>query len=101
MKVLISCASTCSVNFLSRCYGGWTSDIQIVIESVYIGSRFHQPGYQILEDCGFSLKDDFTTECNAELVMPAFTRGKPQLTGEERKLRSQEQYLMFAYILSG
>ena len=32
-------------------------------------------------DRGFRLKDDFLTECNAELVIPAFTKGHKQLPG--------------------
>ena len=34
-------------------------------------------------DRGFRLKDDFAAKCNAELIIPAFTRGKPQLSGKE------------------
>ena len=34
------------------------------------------------------MKDDFKTECNAELVVPAFTREKPQLTGEVEESRT-------------
>ena len=34
-------------------------------------------------DRGFRLRDDFATKKNVELVIPAFTRGKPQLSGEE------------------
>ena len=68
---------------MSQVWGGRVSDIQIVRESGFIVSKFHNPGDQILADRGFTLKDDFAASCSAELIIPAFTKGKRQLSAEE------------------
>jgi len=72
-----------AVTFLSPAWGGRASDIKIVRESGFINSRYHLPGDQILADRGFTLHDDFATICSAELITPAFTKGKKQLSAEE------------------
>ena len=59
IKVLISCTPLGAINFVSKCYGGRTSDIQITRKSEFHLSRYHMPGDQILADRGFTLKDDF------------------------------------------
>jgi hypothetical protein len=41
------------------------------------------PGDQLLADRGFTLKEDFATVCSAELIIPAFTKGKTQLSAAE------------------
>ena len=41
------------------------------------------PGDQILADRRFTLKDDFAAGASAELLIPAFTRGKSQLSAKE------------------
>ena len=50
----------------------------------------HFLGDQILADRGFTLVDDFAVACNAELIIPQFTRGSKQLDAkaveETRKL---------------
>ena len=48
LKVLISCTASGAINFVSKCYGGRTSDVQIVRESGFIQPQYHQPGNQIL-----------------------------------------------------
>lgn len=34
-------------------------------------------------DRGFRLEDDFSVNCGAHLILPAFTKGKSQLSGKE------------------
>ena len=50
------------------------------------------PGDQILADRGFTLQNDFASAYGAHLILPAFTKGKKQLTAQEvessRKLSS-------------
>jgi hypothetical protein len=50
------------------------------------------PGDQILADRGFPLQDDFATVCGTHIIIPAFTKGKKQLSAQEvefsRKLSS-------------
>ena len=38
------------------------------------------PGDQLLADRGFTLADDFAAGSGAELIVPAFTKGKDQLS---------------------
>ena len=58
IKVFISCTPLGAVNFISKCWGGRASDIQIVRESSFTSLKYHCPGDQILADRGFTLKDD-------------------------------------------
>ena len=48
IKVFISCTPNGSVNYISKCYGGRTSDVQLVRDCGYIKSECHQRGDQIL-----------------------------------------------------
>ena len=81
IKVLISCTPPGAINFVSKCYGGRASDIQITRDSGF--SRMYMPGDQILSDRGFTLQDDFASASSSELLIPAFTRGKSQLSAKE------------------
>ena len=79
IKVLISCTPLGAINYISKCYGGKAPDIQI-----NKGVRFCN--YPVSHACrsdtsrsGFTLKDDFAAGESAELLIPAFTRGKSQL----------------------
>ena len=83
IKVLISCTPLGAINFVSQCYGGRTSDIQIVKESGFHFSEYHMPGDQILADRGFNLRDEFAAGSSSELLIPSFTRGKKQLSAKE------------------
>ena len=83
VKFLISISPLGVVNFLSQAWGGRATDIKITRESGFISSRYHHPGDQILADRGFTLKDDFAAGCSAELIIPAFTKGKSQLSANE------------------
>ncbi|XP_057306784.1 uncharacterized protein LOC130644980 [Hydractinia symbiolongicarpus] len=83
IKVMISCTPLGTINFVSRCWGGRASDIQIVRDSQFFSSRYHLPGDQILADRGFTLVDDFAAGSGSELIIPAFTRGKNQLSAQE------------------
>ncbi|XP_047136828.1 uncharacterized protein LOC124813596 [Hydra vulgaris] len=83
LKVFISCTPLGAINFLSKCWGGRVSDIQIVKESNFTSSKYHYPGDQILADPGFTLKDDFAAHSSSELLVPAFAKNKCQLSVEE------------------
>ena len=82
-KFLIGCNSLGMITFLSNAYGGRASDVQIVRESGLLNSMLHHPGDQILPGRGFTLHEDFATLCNVELLTPAFTKGKRQLSAQE------------------
>lgn len=81
IKVLISCTPVGAINFVSQCWGGRASDIQIVRQSGFHLSKYHMPGDQILTDRGFTLQDDFAA--GSELIIPSFTKGKSQLSARE------------------
>ncbi|KAJ8050600.1 hypothetical protein HOLleu_03863 [Holothuria leucospilota] len=83
VKYLISCNPLGAVTFLSDAWGGRATDIQIVRGSGFISNKYHEPGDQILADRGFTLTDDFAALCGAELLIPAFTKGRKQLTAKE------------------
>jgi len=72
------------------------SDVQLVRTNRFISHQYHQPGDQLLADRGFLLKDDFAMNCSTELLMPAFTKGKSQLSPEEvevsRKISCSDTY---------
>ena len=55
VKVFISCTPLGAINFVSKCWGGRASDIQIVRESNFTSSKYHYPGDEILADRGFCL----------------------------------------------
>ncbi|XP_030834231.1 uncharacterized protein LOC115921180 [Strongylocentrotus purpuratus] len=80
VKVFIACTPLGAVCYLSPAWGGRVSDVELVRQSGFIDPHLHEPGDQILADRGFLLHDDFATVCSAELITPAFTRGKSQLS---------------------
>ena len=45
--------------------------------------KYHWPGDQILADQGFTLSKDFALNSGTELLIPAFTRGKKELSATE------------------
>ena len=83
IKIFISCTTLGAINFISKCWGGRASDIQIVRQSKFCSSIYHLPGDQILADRGFTLEDDFAIESGSELIIPSFTKGKDQLPAKE------------------
>ena len=83
VKFLIACTANGVVSFLSKAWGGRASDVEIVRQSGFIDPKYHYPGDQILADRGFTLQDEFATLCGAELIIPAFTKGKKQLSAKD------------------
>lgn len=83
VKFLLVCSPLGAVTFLSRAWGGRASDVEIVRQSGFINAQLHYPRDQILADRGFTLQDDFAAGCGAELIIPAFTKGRKQLSARE------------------
>ena len=83
IKVLISSTPLGAVSYISKWYGGRASHIQIATESCFTTSKYHMPVDQILSNRGFTLKDDFAAVSSAELLIPAFIRGKSQLLAKD------------------
>ncbi|XP_077870098.1 uncharacterized protein LOC144363037 [Saccoglossus kowalevskii] len=83
VKICISCDPLGHINFLSRAWGGRVSDVHLVRKCGFMSPKYHMPDNQILADRGFTLKEDFATACSAHLIIPAFTKGKRQLSAKE------------------
>ena len=54
-----------------------------VRDSEFTTLKYHCPGDQILADQGFTLSKDFALNSGTELLIPAFTHGKKQLSATE------------------
>ena len=82
---------------MSNGWGGRATDTYIVRNSGFISSKFHFPCDQILADRDFPLQDDFASNCSAEYIIPAFTKGKKQLLAKEvettRKIASIRMHI--------
>ena len=83
VKFLIACTPNGAVSFLSKAWGGRAPDVEIVRQSGFIDRKFHFPEDQILADRGFTMQDEFATLCSAQLIIPAFTKGKKQLSAQD------------------
>jgi len=80
VKLLIGISPSGSVTFLSKCWGGRASDKKITEESGFLNKLL--PGDVVMADRGFTMSDCFTFK-GAKLIVPAFTKGKRQLSGKE------------------
>ena len=78
VKYLIGITPQGTVSYISDGWGGRTSDKYITEHC----SLLHHlvPGDTVLADRGFDISDSVGSYCST-LKVPAFTRGKPQLSG--------------------
>ena len=81
VKFLIGITPQGTVSFLSKVYGGRASDKEIT-ENCGIFDHL-LPGDQVLADRGFTCTESFALYSRAELVIPAFTKGRPQMPAVE------------------
>ena len=77
----LCCCNKLFVQMLER--RGPASDIQILRDSEFTTFKYHWPGDQVLADRGFTLGEGFASNSGAELIIPAFIRGKKQLSAAE------------------
>jgi len=80
VKFLIGVAPQGSISFLSKGWGGRTSD-KCITENCGLLSKLN-PGDVVLADRGFDIAEGVGM-MGANLHIPAFTKGKKQLSGEE------------------
>ena len=80
IKFLVSITPTGAISFVSRAFGGRTSDKVITQRSGYLDKLEY--GDQVLADRGFLIAEDLANR-NSTLIIPAFTRGKSQLSARE------------------
>ena len=86
VKFLIGVTPNGSISFLSKCWGGRVSDKIITQCSGFL--QLLEQGDIILADRGFTISDDIAL-FGAKLKIPAFTRGKTQLTQKEVETSQQ------------
>ena len=79
-KYLIGITPQGSVSYISNGWGGRNSDKHITENSLFLS--YLVPSDLILADKGFDIRDSVSTRCS-NLAMPAFTKGKSQLSGVE------------------
>ena len=76
-KYLIAITPQGTVSFISKGWGGRVSDQHLTTECGLL--EFLNPGDQILADRGFNIQESVGYYC-AEVKLPAYTRGKKQLS---------------------
>ena len=79
-KFLVRITPCGSVSFVSRAFDGRTSDKVITNKSGYLDKIEH--GDVVLADRGFLIRDELASR-GAELLIPAFLKGKHQLSARE------------------
>lgn len=80
VKFLIATTPSGTISFISRCWGGRVSDKYITQHSDFLHRI--EPGDMVLADRGFNIAEDLALY-GAKLEIPAFTKGKKQLSQEE------------------
>ena len=76
-KFLIGCCPQGAISFISKGWGGRVSDKHLTENCGLLGKLL--PGDIILADRGFDIQESVGVMC-AEVKIPAFTRGKSQLS---------------------
>ena len=80
VKVLIGITPTGSISFISQAWGGRISDKEITSKSGFLDCI--KQGDVIMADRGFNISDELAVR-GAQLLIPPFTRNKPQLPAVE------------------
>ena len=68
------------ITFISKAWGGRTSDKYLTENSKFLNNLL--PGDVVLADHGFDVAESIGYYC-AEVKIPAFTKGKKQLSGAD------------------
>lgn len=80
MKYLIGITPNGQISFISKGWGGRTSDRHVTEESGFLNNLL--PGDLVLADRGFEIEESVGMMC-AEVQIPAFTRGKCQMHAKD------------------
>ena len=83
IKYLISVTPQGTISFISKAWGGRTSDKKITEDSGYLNKL--NVG-DVLADRGFNIAETVAMECAASVLIPSFTKGKKQLSAAEVEL---------------
>ncbi|XP_065911107.1 uncharacterized protein [Dysidea avara] len=79
-KFFVAVSLTGAIIFISKCWGGRVSDKMITSKFGFLDKIVH--GDLVLADRGFDIAEDLGLR-GASLAIPAFTKGKPQLSQRE------------------
>lgn len=74
VKYLVACAPSGEITFVSRGFGGRTTDTELTVRSGFI--HLVQPGDTIMADKGFPSIEARLNEAGGLLVMPPFKKGQ-------------------------
>ncbi|XP_061167384.1 uncharacterized protein LOC133176248 [Saccostrea echinata] len=80
LKFLVSITPMGAISYVSKAYGERTSDKVIILRSGFLDKL--QYGDQVMADRGFLIAEELANH-GATLVIPAFTRGKTQLSAKD------------------
>lgn len=80
LKVFMATTPTGSVSFISQAWGGRVSDKEITQKCGFLDKIEY--GDDVMADRGFTIADDLAIR-GANLLIPAYTKGKAQLSKEE------------------
>jgi len=83
VKFLVAIAPSGEITFISKCYGGRTTDTEITVKSGFI--ELIEPGDVILADKGFPTIETELNEAGGILIMPPFKSGSRQFTQSQNK----------------
>lgn len=86
VKFLIGISPQGAITYISKAWGGRVSDVYLTEHCGILDNL--SPGDLILADRGFNIHDSTSLLC-AEVKMPAFTRGKKQLSKAEVDISCQ------------
>ena len=92
IKYLIGITPAGAVSFLSAGWGGRASDKEITLKSGFLDKLTH--GDCVLADRGFLVEEELATR-GAVLRIPAFTRGKKQMTAKDIDISRQIAHARF------
>jgi hypothetical protein len=79
-KYMVAISPHGQIMFVTKAYGGRASDKFIVQDSGFLDKLV--PGDEVMADRGFTI-DDLLYPLRVKLNIPAFTKGKPQLSDQE------------------
>jgi hypothetical protein len=82
-KVLVCITPRGKISFISKAYGGRSSDKQIVRDSGFLDTVDFGDTY--MADRGFTIREDLLYH-NADLVIPPAAKGQNQATGAEARM---------------
>ncbi|CAC5357381.1 unnamed protein product [Mytilus coruscus] len=82
VKTMVGCTSRGAISYISDCYGGSTSDRQIIEDSSLLDNTRFESGDSIMADRGIMVQDLFANN-DVYVNTPTMLKGKSQLEPEE------------------